>query len=235
MDFKKWLHFSVLKSFDVSESQLHESKDELDDIKYGRTKDERYLRNAPTPFFGDSWKKWSMEPPPANSSPTTAKELKQLANNQKSITKKQREAIERQDVLNPEIEFVKLLESLGQKLSKEEKQEITKIQKQLTTIGLHYKEHFDRPRPIQLMKKIHPAEKPLRANSGTAAYPSGHALIGTFLGLYLSEKYPNYRKQLKKLGEELGYNRVLGGFHYPSDVAAGNKLGQMLYRNIIKR
>lgn len=221
---------SESKSFKVQ--LVVESKNSLDDIKYGRTKDERYLRNAPTPFFGDSWKKWKIETPPSNSSKITAKELKQIANEQKSLTKKQKEVIKQQDKLNIETEFFKLLESLGEKLSKKEKQEITKIQKELTTIGLHYKEHFDRPRPIQLMKKVHPEEKPLKANSGTAAYPSGHALIGEFLALYLSDLYPQHKKEIKKLGKELGINRILGGFHYPSDFEVGVKLAKKLYKNL---
>lgn len=218
MDFKNWI--------------INESKDSIDNLKFGRTTDETHLRNAPTPFFGKDWKKWTLNPPPKNSSKTTAKELKYIANKQKSLTKEQKEVIKRQDNFNPEKEFFYLLEDLGKKLSKKEKEHVTKIMEELTTIVTFFKEHFDRPRPYQLMNVVYPDFPKLKTKIGSAAYPSGHALIGKFLALYLSDLYPEYKKELEKLGEELGLNRVLGGFHYLSDFEAGVDLAKKLFKNL---
>ena len=137
--------------------------------------------------------------------------------------------IRRQDTLNPEVEFFDLLKNLGEKLSKKEKQKITKIMEELTTISLFFKEYFDRPRPHQLLSKIYPQLPALKTETGTAAYPSAHAMIGEFLGSYLSDLYPQHKKELKRLGKELGIHRVLGGFHFPSDVDAGITLAKKLY------
>lgn len=218
MDFKNWI--------------VNESKHNLDDLKFGRTTDERHLRNAPTPFFGSEWKKWTLDPPPKSSSKTTARELKYISDKNTTLTKKQKEVIERQNNFNPEKEFFYLFEDLGEELSNKEKEKITKIMEELTTISTFFKEHFDRPRPHQLMHLVYPKLPKLKIKIGSAAYPSGHALIGEFLALYFSDLYPKYKKQIKKLGKELGTNRIIGGFHYPSDFEAGVSLAKKLYDSV---
>jgi acid phosphatase (class A) len=57
------------------------------------------------------------------------------------------------------------------------------------------------------------------ADSGS--YPSGHATLGWLWGALLAEIVPQYADQLLARGIAFGDSRVVCGFHYPSDVAAG--------------
>jgi acid phosphatase (class A) len=57
------------------------------------------------------------------------------------------------------------------------------------------------------------------AESGS--YPSGHAALGWLWGALLAEIAPQYADQLLARGIAFGDSRVVCGFHYPSDVAAG--------------
>jgi acid phosphatase (class A) len=55
----------------------------------------------------------------------------------------------------------------------------------------------------------------------TGAYPSGHATTGWLWGSILAEIAPQFADQLIARGIAFGDSRVVCGFHYPSDVAAG--------------
>jgi acid phosphatase (class A) len=55
----------------------------------------------------------------------------------------------------------------------------------------------------------------------TGSYPSGHATLGWLWGSLLAEIAPQYADQLLARGMAFGDSRVVCGFHYPSDVAAG--------------
>ena len=55
----------------------------------------------------------------------------------------------------------------------------------------------------------------------TGSYPSGHAMTGWLWGSILAEIAPGFADALLARGEAFGDSRVVCGFHYPSDVAAG--------------
>lgn len=61
-------------------------------------------------------------------------------------------------------------------------------------------------------------EKKLRHSS---SYPSGHSTRGWGVALVLTELFPEYQNQILSKGFEYGYNRVVAGYHYASDVQAG--------------
>ena len=60
----------------------------------------------------------------------------------------------------------------------------------------------------------------------SAAYPSGHATHGMVYAMILAEIAPEQRPALLQRGREIGWNRVIAGVHYPSDIAAGRVLGR---------
>lgn len=59
-------------------------------------------------------------------------------------------------------------------------------------------------------------------NSGS--YPSGHSTYGYLLALILSEINPANQDEIYKLGIKYGYNRVVCGFHWQSDVEMGRRI-----------
>src|SRR5258708_2975236 len=86
------------------------------------------------------------------------------------------------------------------------------------------KSTWNRPRPPQADSRVKPAI-PVPAN---ASYPSGHAIRGHLGALVLAELFPEKRSALIERGWLVGWDRVIGGVHYPSDIAAGFKLGEIL-------
>jgi acid phosphatase (class A) len=55
----------------------------------------------------------------------------------------------------------------------------------------------------------------------TGSYPSGHAGLGWLWGATLAELAPQFADPLLARGIAFGESRVVCGFHYPSDIAAG--------------
>jgi len=55
----------------------------------------------------------------------------------------------------------------------------------------------------------------------TGSYPSGHAITGWLWGSILAEIAPQFADALLARGVAFGDSRVVCGFHYPSDIAAG--------------
>lgn len=89
---------------------------------------------------------------------------------------------------------------------------------------------WKRPRPYD----SHPELKPCIPRESSYAYPSGHTTLGRVLARVLSEIYPERAALIMKRGNEISKNRIIGGVHYPSDVAAGKILGDEIADVVIK-
>lgn len=91
------------------------------------------------------------------------------------------------------------------------------------------KNKFNRPRPYQLDDRV----KVLKTDTHqTPSYPSGHAAYGYMAAELLSDKYPEYKKELFKIADQTGLARVIQGVHYTSDVIAAREFVSKLYKNI---
>lgn len=86
------------------------------------------------------------------------------------------------------------------------------------------KRRFRRPRPYDADPRVSPAVE----REVSFSYPSGHAARGVVLARILSELAPSRREALVELGLRIGHDRVVGGVHYPSDVTAGQRLGEAI-------
>jgi hypothetical protein len=100
-------------------------------------------------------------------------------------------------------------------------------------VMMHLKRQFNRPRPSQMFPLLStPVGVP-----GHSAYPAGHALIARLTANVLIEvtskgnppKSP-YEEALKTLATEIGFNRVIAGFHFRSDIKAGEDAGDLTHR-----
>jgi len=104
------------------------------------------------------------------------------------------------------------------------------------TIDSHHfigqaKEHARRPRPFA----VDPTLKPCIDRPGSYAYPSGHAALAWLTARVLSEALPHRRAELAARGLAIGRDRALGGVHHPSDIAAGQILGDQLFEALMKK
>lgn len=89
----------------------------------------------------------------------------------------------------------------------------------------HYKNTFSRLRPYERFSDIEPCIEKLFSGD---SYPSGHASMGLAGACILAEIYPAKKSELFKLGRSIGELRVLSGVHHPSDVTAGQNLGEQI-------
>ena len=69
------------------------------------------------------------------------------------------------------------------------------------------------------------------AESGS--YPSTHALVGMFLGMLFTDLAPDRAAPMLSWGLGFGDSRVVCGFHYPSDVAAGRLAASALWARLM--
>ena len=101
-----------------------------------------------------------------------------------------------------------------------------KVDKEMHRITGAAKAHFARQRPAVVESRL----EPCGGKETSPAYPSGHAAYGMVYAIILAELAPEQRSALLERGREIGWNRVIAGVHYPSDVAAGRVLGQAVAR-----
>ena len=131
---------------------------------------------------------------------------------------------------NPDFEFFELTDLTPvsgftqylkeQKLDFDEEM-LLQIARDSTPFILQLKNHYNRPRPAEVNKKIKPA-KSLTAN--TRAYPSGHALQSYLLANYLTRLHPSHGKKFQQIADRISESRVSVGLHYPSDNAKSKEL-----------
>jgi len=93
-------------------------------------------------------------------------------------------------------------------------------------IGDNTQNYWNRTRPWLTDRRVQLLVKPITRPS----YPSGHTVTNHIWAHVLSELFPNKKAAFFKRAYEVGSNRMLGGVHYPSDVAAGKKLAAAIYQ-----
>ena len=85
-----------------------------------------------------------------------------------------------------------------------------------------------RERPFNQSSDVHPCI----SRPGGKSYPSGHATMGTTLAYALTDVFASQpaglREAILQRGELFGHNRILGGVHFPSDVAMGQLEAQII-------
>lgn len=86
------------------------------------------------------------------------------------------------------------------------------------------KKKWQRVRPPQADARIRPVAKYARSGS----YPSGHATSSFLAGIVLADLVPEQSEKIFARAREFGENRVVAGVHYPSDVAAGQRLATLI-------
>jgi acid phosphatase (class A) len=90
------------------------------------------------------------------------------------------------------------------------------------------KDVWKRPRPHLYSDLV----KPVVPLSKSGAYPSGHATVGTLMGIVLSNMLPEKRPQIMARAWEYGHNRLVGGIHFASDIEMGHIAGAVIAQTI---
>lgn len=90
------------------------------------------------------------------------------------------------------------------------------------------KDHWQRRRPYQLDEHLS-----LGPGEPSYGYPSGHSTRGTVQALVLAELFPDRKEAILAIGRDIGWDRVLIGKHFPTDIYAGRVLGQAIVRELL--
>ena len=114
-------------------------------------------------------------------------------------------------------------------------EEMDNLVKESGKFIMELKYKYNRPRPIQLAEFYGIELIGIDLDSmHTPSYPSGHAVQGYLISRYYSDKYPEYAKEFKTLGENIAQSRVIAKAHYPSDKNFGKIVAEYLYTILLK-
>jgi len=92
------------------------------------------------------------------------------------------------------------------------------------------KKTYTRPRP----HVVNPALQPVLAKPESSSYPSGHATASALHATILATILPEYAAQFAHQAELARLSRLYAGVHFPSDIAAGRRLGEAIAREMLK-
>ena len=167
--------------------------------------------------------------PPADGSPETLKEIDLILEKQKARTPEEVARIKRAVKLDVYLFDTVLGDSFKAKNIPVTAALFERVDVTEHPIVSSAKNFWNRPRPPQQDKRVMPAID-LPKNS---SYPSGHSTAGYLNALILSELVPDLKKEIMARGEQIGDDRIAGGVHFPSDVAAGRVLAKDIFTKLM--
>jgi len=93
------------------------------------------------------------------------------------------------------------------------------------------KDHYGRLRPIDAHRDTVKEIQPYEAGY---SYPSGHSTRSWLYALVLGQLDPPDRHAFLRSAAGVGWDRILGGMHYQSDVIASRTLAQLIYSALME-
>lgn len=111
--------------------------------------------------------------------------------------------------------------------------EVEQIKNLWGAITSELKMKYNRARPYQLAPYYGIGLFPMQSISAwSGAYPSGHTVQAEAVARFYSDRYPELADEFKKVAKAISHTRLVGGFHYPSDVLAGEELVEQLWNDL---
>lgn len=208
----------------------------LDDIGYG---------NPSTDILEDVGKELSIinlsmidqevfnVPFPKNSSETAHKELL-LLNKIQNIGLNQEKYVEFTKIADKSLEdsYNDFLSEFGLSL----RDYHNELLNELAILALKIKLKFNRMRPYQLANILRVPVFPMSSKSATtASYPSGHTLQSYVISEILAEEHSEIADELINFAIKISLSRNIGGFHFPSDIIYGLRIGKAILPAIDRR
>ncbi len=93
------------------------------------------------------------------------------------------------------------------------------------------KDRYRRPRPYA----AYPGQAvPCIEKSRGYSYPSGHSTFSRVFASVLTDIMPERRDEFFAKADEIALDRVIGGVHFPSDIAAGKAFGDQFHAELLK-
>lgn len=93
------------------------------------------------------------------------------------------------------------------------------------------KGRWQRPRPF----RAYPGQaEPCIKKSRGFSYPSGHSSFSRVFTNVLADIVPERRDEFFAKSDEIAQDRVIGGVHFPTDIAAGKVFGDLYHAELLK-
>ena len=93
--------------------------------------------------------------------------------------------------------------------------------------------HYNRARPYQLAPHHGIPLFPMTSTSAwSASYPSGHTMQAEALARFYGERYPEIAEEFDKVAKAISHTRLVGGYHFPSDISASESLVELLWNHL---
>src|SRR5208337_2636587 len=77
-----------------------------------------------------------------------------------------------------------------------------------------------------------PRVRPCVSRPHGGSYPSGHAVSFFTEAGVLAEVFPEKRAELLEFAQKLAWGRVIGGVHYPTDLAGGRAVAEAILERL---
>ena len=105
---------------------------------------------------------------------------------------------------------------------------LTKVKAQIGTIIDAPKDFYKRKRPYMIDPQLVIGDP-----EPSFSYPSGHSTRGTVYSLIIAEIFPKKSEAILQIGRDIGWDRVLIGKHFLTDIQAGRVLGKAIVRELL--
>ena len=175
-------------------------------------------------FANFNLNKFKQMKPPSDNSFDTMQEIKQL-----STTPMNKGSVKKFDDI--ETTFADI--AAKNNITNYDSNLVGKLIKESAPLIKRLKNHFNRPRPKVMAKKLGINMVDYEMDSmKTPSYPSGHSTQGVLIGKVLADKYPKASKQFTKAGKDISDSRRVAKAHYKSDSVMGEQLGEEMYNHI---
>jgi acid phosphatase (class A) len=92
------------------------------------------------------------------------------------------------------------------------------------------KNRYQRPRPYMAYSEAQPCIKKSKGFS----YPSGHSSYASVYANVMTDIVPERKAEFFAKADEIAQDRVIGGVHYPADIAAGKVFGDLYHSELLK-
>jgi len=173
-----------------------------------------------------------LSPPPANDSAKTKQEIGEVLAIQVTRTK----AMEDRAIADAEENIWRFADVVNNpKFTKENLPKFSaffdRVVETEAAVVDPAKDVWKRTRPHLLYPDL---VKPVVPLSKSGSYPSGHTTVGTLMGVVLANMLPEKKDVIMARAWEFGWNRVIGGIHYPTDIEAGRLSGTAIAQTIMQ-
>lgn len=165
--------------------------------------------------------------PPANNSPENRKELEEVL----QITLNRTPEREKAAIADQYQTLNRFLEGMGIDAHLSEHREARLIFREanveLGIVLLSVRRLTSRTRPFQMWSKVRVKPCPGGRPDGTS-FPAGHAATASLYATLLAAAAPELKDKFEARVQSYGESRLVCGFHYPTDLTAGDKVGRVV-------